>query len=464
MPGFDEVRAACGLVIAGGKLQGTAFLISPTLAITAAHAVEGDDSVKLIYPEGQFAATRDAVSEQSDTAILRLNKPIDGVQPLAFSFDATRGDRGYIYGFPFVFEGTGLPIDVRIQDPSARIHGVQNPLLLLSLPPNINNENLLGFSGAPVIVGDAVVGLVVRSFGHKLEGFLGAAKIQAALEILPAAEYARAKRRAQPTAPRHPGEHAGVGVVAALDEELDYLLDLPYEWSGPKPMDDGVTYRTGRMPDGATIVAATANSMGMIETAILTSKLIKAWSPRLIGMIGLCGGRKEKGLSIGDIVVPTQTFHYQFGAYKNGKLQKELRVENSDRQLLDIVTHLSKRTNTLAKIKSELPRGFPKPPTELRCHQGPMASADLVVKDVDKIQEAIDADRKTIAIEMESYAFMKAAALGRVRWTVVAKSVSDYADVDKNDDFRDYAKHTSTLFFTEIAQALMSTGLIDSAA
>ena len=101
-----------------------------------------------------------------------------------------------------------------------------------------------------------------------------------------------------------------------------------------RPMDDGVTYRTGRMPDGATIVAATANSMGMIETAIITSKFIKAWSPRLIGMIGICGGRKEKGLSIGDIVVPTQTFHYQFGSYKEGRLHKELRVENSDKQLL----------------------------------------------------------------------------------------------------------------------------------
>jgi nucleoside phosphorylase len=252
-------------------------------------------------------------------------------------------------------------------------------------------------------------------------------------------------------------------VLAALDEELEYLFDLEYEWSGPQPMGDGVNYRIGRMPDGTTIVAATVNSMGMVETAIITSKLIRTWSPRLVGMIGLCGGRKEKGVNIGDIIVPTQTFHYQFGAFKEGRILKELRVENSDQQLLGIVSYLSK-SDVLTTIRKGLPLGFPKPGTELRCLLGPMASADLVVKDANKLQEAVDADRKTIAIEMERYAFMKAAALARARWAVVAKSVSDYADADKSDDFREYAKRTSTYFFIEIAQAMTSTGLIDSTA
>jgi nucleoside phosphorylase len=164
--------------------------------------------------------------------------------------------------------------------------------------------------------------------------------------------------------------------------------------------------------------------------------------------------------SLGDIVVPTQTFHYQFGSYKDGVIHPELRVENSDRQLLDVVNHIARRTDALTRIKNALPRGFKKPLAELQCHFGPMASADLVVKDPNKIQQAIEADRKTIAVEMESYAFMKAAALARVRWVLVSKSVTDYADATKDDEFREYAKYTSTSFFVEVARTLFSNGHI----
>jgi nucleoside phosphorylase len=92
-------------------------------------------------------------------------------------------------------------------------------------------------------------------------------------------------------------EQSSIVVVAALDVELEYLLDLPYNWSGPKPAKDGVTYRVGHLPNVGIIVSATPNSMGMVETAVITSKLIKTWSPRLIGMIGLCGRAVQRSLN-----------------------------------------------------------------------------------------------------------------------------------------------------------------------
>ena len=249
-----------------------------------------------------------------------------------------------------------------------------------------------------------------------------------------------------------------MAVVTAMDEELDYLLDQEYGWSAPRVSDDGVTYRHGMIDETWPAVATSANSMGLTATAILTAKVLKDWSPRLVAMIGICGGRKEKGLMLGDIVVPTQTFHYQFGSYEDGIIRRELRVENSDPQLIDIVTHLARRTDVLGKIKNVLSRGFRKPRNELQCHLGPIASADLVVKDVKKLGEAVDADRKTIAVEMESYAFMKAANLARTRWAIVAKSVSDYADAEKDDDLREYAKYTSTMFLLEVVRSLLSDG------
>jgi S1-C subfamily serine protease len=90
MSEFEQVRAACGLLIEdesgqGTTRQGTAFLISPTLAITAAHVVADGGPVTLIYSEERFHAEREAVSESNDVAVLRLDKRVEGIQPLPFS-------------------------------------------------------------------------------------------------------------------------------------------------------------------------------------------------------------------------------------------------------------------------------------------------------------------------------------------------------------------------------------------
>jgi nucleoside phosphorylase len=88
-----------------------------------------------------------------------------------------------------------------------------------------------------------------------------------------------------------------------------------------------------------------------------------------------------------------------------------------------------------------------------------MASADLVVKDVEKFAEAIEAERKTIAVEMESYAFMRAARLADTRWYIVIKSVTDFADATKDDNWREYAKYTSAHFFVRFIRSFLPTAL-----
>jgi hypothetical protein len=199
--------------------------------------------------------------------------------------------------------GAGLTIDAMLQDPRVELPKQQRPMLLLSLRGNISEKSLAGLSGAPVVIGGAVVGFVVRRFDGF--GLVGAVRIQDALEVLPSPEYARIRRDAQRGGLPDRADQVTVAVVAALDEELDYLLDRDYNpdysWSGPQPTDDGMTYRLGHLEGRGAVVATSANSMGLTEAAILTTKVIKTWSPRLLAMIGVCGGRKEKGLSLGNL-------------------------------------------------------------------------------------------------------------------------------------------------------------------
>ncbi len=461
---LEQIRAACAPIrsSAGKDLGGSAFLISPTLALTAAHVVREGAEIRLALPATNVVASIANIDEASDAALLRLSRSVDGVQPLAYSFDAQRGDTGFIYGFPLGLGGAGVSLGVRVQDPDLSRPNRSKPLVLFSVDGSPGLEGTRGLSGAPLIVGGAVVGFVTTGFSKGFEGYLGAVRIQDALELLPTSEYTRAARNRTTETRGSSTDQPQVAVITALDEELDYLLDESFDWSGPCASDDGVTYRHGLIDGNWPVVATSSNSMGLTATAILTAKVLKEWAPKVVAMIGICAGRKGKGLKIGDVIVPTQTFHYQFGSFEEGAIHRELRVENSDSQLIDIVNHIARRTNALEKIKRTLPRGFRRPRTELQCRTGPMASADLIVKDVEKFGEAIEADRKTIAVEMESYAFMKAARLARTRWVIVAKSVSDYADSEKGDDLREYAKYTSTMFSLELIRSMLSEQQIGS--
>ena len=89
------------------------------------------------------------------------------------------------------------------------------------------------------------------------------------------------------------------------------------------------------------------------------------------------------------------------------------------------------------------------PGTVLRVLDGPMASADLVVQDETKLHDASGADRKSVAIDMESYAFLRATRIHRIPAFVI-KGVSDLADAAKSDDTREYAKFVATSVLREL--------------
>src|SRR5712692_3640427 len=108
------------------------------------------------------------------------------------------------------------------------------------------------------------------------------------------------------------------------------------------------------------------------------------------------------------------------------------------------------------EIQKSVSRGFKSPNAILQFHIGPMASADLVVKDTQKFGEAIEADRKTVRVDMESYAFLRAAKLALTRWAFVVNAVADFVDLRKYDDYREYAKYVGTEFAVRLARGLVA--------
>ncbi len=410
--------------------------------------------MSVVFSAGEFVAAVEAVDKNVGCAVLTLDRSVEDVIPLPLGVDVLSGDPGQFFGFSATLGGAGALIDGRVQDMVHDVDVRRKPSILVFPSHALGESFFQGFTGSPLVVRGVVVGVLrARSIDSDFLLFL---RIQDAFETLPKEVAAKIRPAPKPEPGEEPSHKNTIVVLTALDEELDYLYEeAEINWVGLKVSQDGLSYRRGQITGDTDIFAASARSMGMIATAILATKAFTEWRPTVAAMIGICAGRKDKGVSIGDIVVSNQCFHYQFGSFEKGNIRRELRVENTEAQVIDVVEHLSRRTRLLAEIQESPPRGFKKPKTILQCHVGPMASADLVVKDVSKFGEAIEADRKTVAVDMESYAFMRAARLANIRWSFVIKSVSDFADIDKDDEFREYAKYTAAKFFLQVARSLV---------
>ena len=90
-----------------------------------------------------------------------------------------------------------------------------------------------------------------------------------------------------------------VAIVTALEKpELAAILALPYQWSEKTIEGDYTTYHEGVAIDGVNrrrVIAAAAPQMGMPAAAVLTSKILRAFRPRVVVMAGIAAGGKGGG-------------------------------------------------------------------------------------------------------------------------------------------------------------------------
>lgn len=81
----------------------------------------------------------------------------------------------------------------------------------------------------------------------------------------------------------------------------------------------------------------------------------------------------------------------------------------------------------------------------LNLHIGPLASGASVLEDPDVTTGIQGQHRKVLGVEMEAYSVFAAAidSPNPQPLVLVMKSVCDFADSHKSDDYQDYASYTS---------------------
>lgn len=253
-----------------------------------------------------------------------------------------------------------------------------------------------------------------------------------------------------------------IAVICALPEELESIKKSLQEVEQCKvPYDNDIYYHGHYEIDGIKrkVVISSANQMGMVAATSLTTKMIANFIPKYVVMTGIAGGTKPDKMNFGDIIVATCAWDYRAGKDISSKEGTQhlntINQINIDARLINYCRQLASDKNALQSIEDGFDNGK-KPDTHLKLLLGPVVSGASVVTDPQIVQDVLNnQDRNVLAIEMEIYGVYYAAQWAiepRPKYFLALKSISDFANPNKGDDYHQYASYTSAKAFEILAK------------
>ncbi len=246
-----------------------------------------------------------------------------------------------------------------------------------------------------------------------------------------------------------------VCILTALENpELSAVRSLDLEWKILEIEGDHALYHEAELQGNnrtIKIVAATTAEMGIAASSALTTKMAMTFKPQYIWMLGICAGIKGK-VNIGDIIIADRCWNYESGKYKENAdgditFEPDPYQENVSHEISSKLSFAANDEDLYLKIKQDYRER--KPSNDLSAHLGPIGSGSAVVSSEKFLAEVKKQNRKLIGIEMEAYGVLSAAKKvpDPKPIVIIAKSVCDFADDQKNDDYQEYAAYTSSSFF-----------------
>lgn len=246
-----------------------------------------------------------------------------------------------------------------------------------------------------------------------------------------------------------------IAILTALrDPELTAVLNLPYNWKQKRFFDDPTGYYFGTKTKGEStlsLVVASASRKGMPSASALAMKMVERFRPKLLVMLGICAGVKDK-VGLGDIIIADPAWDWG-----NGKMAQNINgspVFQAAPYQFPLNHHISQLAMELgddSKVITSISSGWEKdvPSGKLKVHVGPLASGSMVLASDSSLDPISLQNRDVLGVDMEAYAVMAASDIARFSkpTSLVIKSVCDYADSQKSDGWQEYASYTSACFF-----------------
>ncbi|MEH7538296.1 hypothetical protein V7167_29805, partial [Bacillus toyonensis] len=258
------------------------------------------------------------------------------------------------------------------------------------------------------------------------------------------------------------GYEVDIAIITAVPVEYQALKKQLQHCEEHKVKGDNTFYIKGKINDSCdkSIVIATQHQMGMVAAAVLATKIIRNFKPRYLAMVGIAAGIRGQG-NYGDIILPTEIWEYTSGKIAASQLKDDTPQEKGysfapEPKYLAISSKVKEILNkdysdVLIKIKDEWQGDSPK--TVPALIRGPMACGSIVVQNEKVIQEfIIPHNRKIKGVDMESYGVLYAVenTYEPKPEVIICKSICDFGDELKGDDFQEYAAFTSAQFLLHL--------------
>lgn len=273
-------------------------------------------------------------------------------------------------------------------------------------------------------------------------------------------------------------------IITALYEDEFQEIEKIFDWDQELDIITNTKrYRIGHLKNNPEkrVVAAVPSATGMVDSSIIATQMLDFFQPKYLFMSGVCGGNAFT--NFGDIVVAKKVFTFQKGKITDVKNKEGEKIELFDQQgqpidydhLYDLdgnqirvtVEKFEIEHDSIIEIDSLL-KDLIEPKFELimrainedlktfskviRIHFDAMACSTMVINKDGYFESHIKVvDRKTVAVEMESYGVVRASKFandGKTR-CLIFKSVMDNT-VAKDDQAKKLAAFTSAQFLKHL--------------
>ncbi len=253
-----------------------------------------------------------------------------------------------------------------------------------------------------------------------------------------------------------------VAIITALRKvELEAVLKMPFEWKQIDDYNETIFYLgefKDRHGEKKSVIAASCPRMGMASSSCLTMKICERFSPKMVFMTGISAGIKDKA-NIGDILIADPA--WDWGNGKRTLVNGEITFQSAPHQLGLSSKHRSmlKELSTSRKYLNEIYDEWTwpgRPDCQLNLHIGPVATGAVVLEDPATVSEIKKQHRETVGIEMEGYGVLLACSEAmNPPEALIVKSVCDYADPEKNDNWQSYAAYTSSKYVEKLLTCII---------
>ena len=239
-------------------------------------------------------------------------------------------------------------------------------------------------------------------------------------------------------------KRAFAALIFVTDVEESAVLRM-FDWKPFRIDGDAQMYFRSYNSRGQEIIAARQGEMGMTASAVLTMKLAMHFQPVYVIMPGIAAGTTEENDNeqmFGDVVLTDMIWNYSNGKYVPRNQASIFFGEVGFVPRPTVVT-------TDPRLQPFFEKAAQSTANETHVRIGTMASGAAVVANREVLNKQIKSQfSNTLILDMESYgvAYAAAHATEPKPMAIIAKSICDFADDRKNDEYQKFAAYTSSEF------------------